>query len=323
VTRYDHANDAWISPQYPDTTGMLLVPFPALSVNWSGEALIVDPVAANAPGLYAQHYSGGSGGRWTQETILSASDYYFDARVYLTDAGVAVAAVEGRGGIAVATRSGSTWTMAPVSSSTGVITRNVAVMANAAGDVLVAGEQGTSTGLLHPTTYQYDASRHVWSGPTLLSAETEPAAGDNIQPCPYGLSLTAGGDAVIARCWNGPFSDGPTTIEAYTYTKSSGLWSAVQNASAPGYASITTLAFDSAGVGFAAYINAGNDASATGPVEINPFAIGTGWGPQSAPENPDAGLSGPPRNSISFIAPNGAGWVAWSDDRSTFVRKVL
>jgi hypothetical protein len=323
VGRYDHARHAWSPPVYPDSSGKPLGPFPALSVNSSGEALIVDPFdPARAMGpVYAQHYSGGSNGSWTQETVLTAADYYSGPLVYLTDSGLAVAAIQDGRGLNLSTRAGTTWTKAPVAGNPPLSFTSFGLTANAAGDVLAGGDYGGATGTTQPAVYQYDATKQAWSGPTLLSTETQPAVGT--PRCPNGLSLTGGGDAVLARCGYGMGGTGPTTIEAYTYSKSSGTWNAVQNAGVPGFALGTTLAFDSSGVGFAAYVNSGTAAGTTGPFEINPFTIGTGWGPQSAPQNPDAGQSGSPQYGVAFIAPNGAGWAAWSDGQNTFVREVL
>lgn len=311
VSRYDHVSNTWGQAQYPDTTGQQLVQEPALSVNASGEALVIDPVESGgtkAP-LVALHYASGA---WTSETVLSAADFYTFPTVYLTDTGVAVAAaLNGMGGIGLATRAGTTWTSAPA-----FMVANTpyapAVTANAAGDVLVAWEEVTASAL----RYQYDATAHAWNGPATLSAETATSG----RSCGVTVGLTTTGDGVVTRCYDGPSGNSAPAIEAYAFTKSAGTWSSPLVAGVTGWAYNPAFAFTTSGTGFTAYVNVGSSGNTQGPVETNDYTFAGGWGAASAPQNADGGAA--QYYPIPFVSPSGAGWVAWTDGNDTFVRKI-
>jgi hypothetical protein len=323
VIRYDHPTNSWGAPQYPDTTGKALWQYPALSVNASGDVLLIDPPDPSwSPGaapLYAEHYSGGM---WTQETVVAMPDTYTFPTVYMNDAGLAVATIlSGSTGTAAAvTRSAAgVWTKAagaidPIAQGGGA---GPSATINAGGDVLVGWLAGGSSA--HPVAYQYDASKQMWIGPAPLSAENETALGS----CPVGVALTPGGDGVLTRCYYGPMGLSTPALEAYAFTKSTGTWSAMpQNANITGMPDVRSVAFDTSGAGFAALVDKGGAGTSMGGVHAVPYAPGTGWGTESAAENPDAGATSV-SSLIAFVSPSGAtGFVSWSDGSNTFVAKV-
>jgi hypothetical protein len=170
ISRYTHASASWESVQHPDDYNQFSNGF-ALSVASSGEALAIylHSGSTGAHDVVAQRYSGGS---WAPELIVAEPNSAGVTTPVVTMAagGLAVAAFNGPAGLNVATRSGSTWTVA--SSNLPSAEFGLAATINDAGDVLVGFMDSTT----QPKTYQYDATGKAWTGPTARSSAGESSA---------------------------------------------------------------------------------------------------------------------------------------------------
>ncbi len=321
VSRYDHKNQSFGQPQLFEEN--MSTP-PALSVNGAGEVILFNGASPTSPSVapIVHHYAAGV---WTTETIpgapgVTTKDNPF---AYLGSNGIGVIAYVGPTvPLNIATRAtNGTWTPGPSSmSAPGPFPPSLAV--NAAGDVAVSILDATSQSY---QAYQYDATSHVWSGPTMVGSKFLPTAPSEVSTT---LSLAANGDGILLRAYEPPHTglSVPGVIDVLTYTKSTGVWGGATAAPTGGwvgtpssYTNFTQTTANAWLVGYSSVSETDAGQINPGPIVYNTYTSGGSWSAQQTWAGTDAfGL-------LAFGTPTTATWIVWWEQttNTTHARKVM
>ncbi|UZR27136.1 FG-GAP repeat protein [Methylococcus mesophilus] len=209
-----------------------------VSVALSGDTALVGAFMATSGGfgnagqayVYAR-----SGGAWTQQQILYASDRaagaYFGVSVAVSGDTALVGAyqatsggIPGAGKAYVFTRSGSTWSQqgAPLYASDRAANAYFGGSAALSGDTALVGAPGATSGGFGQAGQAYVFTR---SGTTWTQQGSPLYASDRTTSSLFGISAALSGDTALVGAQNAPSGGFTAAGQAYVFTRSGSTWS--------------------------------------------------------------------------------------------------